>query len=113
MPTAKGLLCRKYPTDGEGLFDEKGSIGGEGELSDKAGLREIALSVSTTQRSSKETVRSAIIALCQKNELSALEMANLLNRREQTVRQYIEELCREGSLTPKYKLKTHPNTELT
>lgn len=76
--------------------------------SDNDDLKEIAAPVSSSERSSRETVRLAIVALCRKEELSVQEIAELLNRKEQTVRKYIEQLCDEGLLKPKFPLKTHP-----
>ena len=79
-----------------------------GELSDRELLQAIAEPVSSTQRTSREHVKAAIIELCCVAELSAQEIAGLLSRKEQTVRQYIEELCRDGELNAKFPLKTHP-----
>ncbi|QHI68892.1 hypothetical protein [Tichowtungia aerotolerans] len=79
-----------------------------GELSNRDELEAIAEPVSSTQRSSREHVKTAIIELCSVAELSATQLSGLLNRKEATVRQYIEELCKTGALLSKYPLKTHP-----
>ncbi len=102
MDELSGKLSNKLSDKG-GELSDKG-----GELSDKERLQEIASPVSSTQRSSKEAVRFAIIELCSEAELSATEIAGLLSRKEQTVRQYIEELSKDRCLVPKYPLKTHP-----
>ena len=78
------------------------------ELSNREELKAIAEPVSSTQRSSNEQVKTAIIELCSVAELSASQLSGLLNRKEQTVRQYIEKLRKDNLLQAKYSLKTHP-----
>lgn len=78
------------------------------EPADRATLEAIAEPVSSTQRSSREHVKAAIIELCSVAELSASQLSGFLNRKEPTVRQYVEELCRDELLRAKHKFKTHP-----
>lgn len=78
------------------------------KLSDNEDLKQIAELVSSSERSSREDVKRVIVSLCGKAELSVQEMSEFLKRQEQTVRKYIDDLCQEGRLAPKFPVKTHP-----
>ena len=78
------------------------------KLSDHEDLKQIAELVSSSERSSREEVKRVIVCLCGKGELSVQEISELLKRKEQTVRKYIDDLCQEGHLVPKFPVKTHP-----
>ena len=74
-------------------------------------LMHIAKVVSKTQRALKNIVENTIYELCGKQELSAVEIAELLGRKEKNIRgNYLNNMCQEGRLVRKYpNILTHPN----
>ena len=74
-------------------------------------LMHIAKVVAKTQRALKNIVENTIYELCGKQELSAVEIAELLGRKEKNIRgNYLNNMCQEGRLVRKYpNILTHPN----
>jgi len=73
-------------------------------------LKEIAEPVASSARSSKEIVRAVIVELCEGRYLSLPELAELLNRETESLRnKYITPMLREGKLLQKHpSIKNHP-----
>ena len=74
-------------------------------------LQKIALPVASTKRVAKKTVENTIIALCSEKELSANDIALLLNRNEKNIRNnYLNNMCKQGMISLKYQnIVNHPD----
>jgi ATP-dependent DNA helicase RecG len=73
-------------------------------------LKQIAKSVTISKKSSKTVVRQTILELCQFKLLSLSEIAQLLNRKEDSLRNhYINTMCDQGILKRQYpNILNHP-----
>lgn len=90
--------------------DANGASSDANGVSSDPELKKIAEVVANTQRTSKKVVANTILQLCLKQELSAREIASLLNRKEKNIRSnYLNNMCQNGEIIRKYpNLITHP-----
>ena len=75
-----------------------------------ATLREIAEPVSSLRKAPREVVEAMILQLCKEDFLTLDELADLLNRRKDSLRNhYINPMLEDGRIEAKYKnIRNHP-----
>lgn len=79
------------------------------DVQHKQDLEEIAAAISGSKRGNRKEVQDVIAKLCRVKEMSCQEIAALLCRTEQTIQNhYLNRMCDEGLLIPKYPIKHHP-----
>jgi len=75
-----------------------------------ATLREIAEPVSSLRKAPREVVEAMILQLCKEDFLTLDELADLLNRRKDSLRNHhINPMLEDGRIEAKYKnIRNHP-----
>lgn len=81
----------------------------EAEVQHKQRMEEIVAPLGGGKRAKRETVEAVIVKLCAIKEMSCQEIADLLNRSEQTIQNhYLNKMCDTGLLETKFPIKHHP-----